>query len=182
MNPSNSPCACYTPSRGRAMTNRISRMQAFVGALGSLVGSIAIGARAGQRGAPLPAADQVRADAGARLRPRRHPACTPNDLRRTYPTWLRADGVPNELSAPTMGHKDTRMLDRVYARLPPELLRLRLLAALGRCSADAVNTSGEGAQRGRTGQPADDVTAGKLAPRAGIEPATHGLTVRCSAS
>jgi len=37
-----------------------------------------------------------------------------------------------------MGHKDTRMLDRVYARLPPELLRLRLLAALGRCSAGAV--------------------------------------------
>ena len=28
-----------------------------------------------------------------------------------------------------MGHKDTRMLDRVYARLPPELLRVRLLAA-----------------------------------------------------
>jgi len=45
------------------------------------------------------------------------PRCTPNDLRRTYSTWLRADGVPNELSAPTMGHKDTRMLDRVYARL-----------------------------------------------------------------
>ena len=30
------------------------------------------------------------------------------------------------------GHKDTRMLDRVYARLPPELLRVRLLHALGR--------------------------------------------------
>ena len=29
-----------------------------------------------------------------------------------------------------MGNKDTRMLDRVYARLPPELLRVRLLAAL----------------------------------------------------
>jgi len=41
------------------------------------------------------------------------PRCTPNDLRRTYSTWLRADGVANELSAPTMGHKDTRMLDRV---------------------------------------------------------------------
>jgi len=108
------------------------------------------------------------------------PRCTPNDLRRTYSTWLRADGVPNELSAPTMGHKDTRMLDRVYARLPPELLRLRLLAALGRCSAGAINTSDPSAQNGRTGQPADDVTAEKLAPRAGFEPATHGLTVRCS--
>jgi integrase len=93
------------------------------------------------------------------------PRCTPNDLRRTYSTWLRAEGVPNELSAPTMGHKDTRMLDRVYARLPPDLLRARLLAALGRCSAGAVNPSGTGAQNGRTGQPLDDVTAGKLAPQ-----------------
>jgi integrase len=33
------------------------------------------------------------------------PRCTPNDLRRTYSTWLRADGVPNELSAPTMGQR-----------------------------------------------------------------------------
>jgi len=106
------------------------------------------------------------------------PRCTPNDLRRTYSTWLRADGVPNELSAPTMGRKDTRMLDRVYARLPPELLRVRLLAAPGRCSAGAVNTSGEGAQNGRIGQQVDDLTAEKLAPRAGFEPATHGLTVR----
>ena len=60
----------------------------------------------------------------------------------------------------------------------PTLLRLRLLAALGRCSAGAVNTSGAGAQNGRTRQPVDDVSAGKLAPRAGFEPATHGLTVR----
>jgi hypothetical protein len=65
-----------------------------------------------------------------------------------------------------MGHKDTRMLDRVYATLPPEPLRVRLLAALGRCSAGAVNTSGAGAQNGRTGQHLDDVTAGELAPRA----------------
>ena len=66
-----------------------------------------------------------------------------------------------------MGHKDTRMLDRVYARLPPELLRVRLLAALGRCSAGAVNTSGEGAQNGRIGQQVDDLTAEKLAPEVG---------------
>ncbi len=119
------------------------------------------------------------------------PHTTPNDLRRTYSTWLRACGVPNELSAPTMGHKDTRMLDRVYARLPPDLLRARLLLALGvkdateggaRCSAGAVNPSGQGGQIGRSGQGAESVTPGKLAPRAGFEPATHGLTVRCSAS
>src|SRR5260370_36150027 len=83
------------------------------------------------------------------------PHTTPNDLRRTYSTWLRACGVPNELSAPTMGHKDTRMLDRVHARLPPDLLRARLLLALGvkdateagaRCSAGAVHPSGQAGQ------------------------------------
>jgi hypothetical protein len=73
-----------------------------------------------------------------------------------------------------MGHKDTRMLDRVYARLPPEMLRARLLLALGvndateastRCSAGAVNTSGQGGQIGRSGPGAENVTTGKLAPR-----------------
>jgi len=43
--------------------------------------------------------------------------------------------------------------------------RARLLAALGRCSAGAVNTSGEGVQNGRTGHQVDDVTSGELAPR-----------------
>ncbi len=43
--------------------------------------------------------------------------CTPNDLRRTYSTWLRAAGAHLDTIAPTMGHADTRMLQRTYARL-----------------------------------------------------------------
>src|SRR5262249_33189670 len=35
--------------------------------------------------------------------------CSPNDLRRTCATWLRAAGVPPDLIAPVMGHADTRM-------------------------------------------------------------------------
>jgi hypothetical protein len=93
---------------------------------------------------------------------------TPNDLRRTYSTWMKACGVPNELSAPTMGHKDTRMLDRVYARLPPALLRERLLQALGidegSCSAGAVDASGPAGQNGRSGRTVEPVTPGKMAP------------------
>ena len=96
------------------------------------------------------------------------PNVTPNDLRRTYSTWMKACGVPNELSAPTMGHKDTRMLDRVYARLPPALLRERLLQALGmeevKCSAGAVDASGNAGQNGRSGQALESVTLGKMAP------------------
>jgi hypothetical protein len=97
---------------------------------------------------------------------------TPNDLRRTYSTWMKACGVPNELSAPTIGHKDTRMLDRVYARLPPALLRERLLQALGidegSCSAGAVDASGQAGQNGRSGRTVEPVTPGKVAPHSSL--------------
>ena len=63
-----------------------------------------------------------------------------------------------------MGHKDTRMLDRIYAKLPPELLRVRLLA-LGRCSTGAVKHERNWCTNGCTGQQVDDVSSGKLAPQ-----------------
>jgi hypothetical protein len=66
-----------------------------------------------------------------------------------------------------MCHKDTRMLDRVYARLPPELLRVRLLAALGGCSTRAVKHERNRCTERTHRQHLDDVTAGELAPRSG---------------
>lgn len=39
--------------------------------------------------------------------------CSPNDLRRTYGRWMRIAAFPDEIIAPTMGHADTRMLERV---------------------------------------------------------------------
>lgn len=42
--------------------------------------------------------------------------CSPNDLRRTFAQWLVRSGVPYELAAPMMGHKDTKMLQLVYGR------------------------------------------------------------------
>lgn len=44
-------------------------------------------------------------------------ACSPNDLRQTYAKWMRLARVPAEIVAPTMGHRDTRMVERVYGRL-----------------------------------------------------------------
>lgn len=52
--------------------------------------------------------------------------CTPNDLRRSFGKWMRADRVPLELIAPAMGHKDTTMLQRVYGRLDGDELGDRL--------------------------------------------------------
>jgi hypothetical protein len=58
------------------------------------------------------------------------PPCSPNDLRRTCATWLRALGAPPDLIAGVLGHADTRMVERVYGRLPTELLRERLTRAI----------------------------------------------------
>jgi hypothetical protein len=70
------------------------------------------------------------------------PPCSPNELRRTCATWLRAAGAPPDLIAPVMGHADTRMVERVYGRLSPSDLRGRLASALGLpdCSAFATNS------------------------------------------
>ena len=48
--------------------------------------------------------------------------CSPNDLRRTCATWLRAMGLPPDLIAAVLGHRDTRMVERVYGRLPTDVL------------------------------------------------------------
>lgn len=50
--------------------------------------------------------------------------CSSNDLRRTWATWHRAAGVPLEVLAPCMGHKDSKMLHRVYARMDPRQLEV----------------------------------------------------------
>lgn len=45
--------------------------------------------------------------------------CSPNDLRRTFGHQLRARGVAPHLIAAAMGHVDSRMAERVYAKLQP---------------------------------------------------------------
>lgn len=42
---------------------------------------------------------------------------SPNDLRRTFATRLRQQGVPPYLIAGVLGHADSRMVERVYGRL-----------------------------------------------------------------
>jgi integrase len=133
--------------------------------------------------------------------------CSPNDLRRTCATWLRAAGASPELIAPVMGHADTRMVERVYGRLPLEDLRRRLAQAMGvDCSAgatDAAENDGSGARTGPAGlgagvAPTETETSenseppqacadagvrmfglGRV-PGGGIEPPTRGFSVPCS--
>jgi hypothetical protein len=42
---------------------------------------------------------------------------TPNDLRRTFATWLKQNDVDSAVVAAMMGHASTAMVDRVYGKL-----------------------------------------------------------------
>jgi len=75
--------------------------------------------------------------------------CSPNDLRRTCATWLRAAGVEPSLIAGVLRHRDSRMVERVYGKMSPDALSAALDARLvGQrqppsiaCSAIAVDTA-----------------------------------------
>ena len=115
---------------------------------------------------------------------------SPNDLRRTCATWLRAAGAPPDLIAPVMGHADSRMVKRVYGRLPTDALAARLASAIGQpdCSVFATESGETDGFTGPIAQPASDpqthetpenkVFSGVLAvPRDGIEPPTRGFSI-----
>jgi integrase len=59
------------------------------------------------------------------------PGCSPNDLRRTFGTWLREGGVEPHLIGKAMGHADSRMVERVYGKLTPEALGSLLKQRMG---------------------------------------------------
>ena len=73
----------------------------------------------------------VRRDLGVACRAAGIPAVTPNDLRRSLATWLRAAGVEPGLLALVLGHADGRMVERVYGRIAGDALRGALERALG---------------------------------------------------
>lgn len=50
-------------------------------------------------------------------------ACSPNDLRRSIATLMRARGVEPSLIGAYLGHGDSRMAERVYGRLAPDQLQ-----------------------------------------------------------
>lgn len=50
------------------------------------------------------------------------PRVTPNDLRRTFASWLKNAGADSAVVARLLGHASTKMVDLVYGRLSTETL------------------------------------------------------------
>ncbi len=51
------------------------------------------------------------------------PRLSPNDLRRTFCSWMRQKGVDSQVVAGLMGHVDSDMVDRVYGQMDAEQYR-----------------------------------------------------------
>jgi integrase len=108
------------------------------------------------------------------------PPVSPNDLRRTFATWLRASGVEPSLLAAAMGHTTSRMVEQVYGRLNAD--------DLGRLLMERVSGMNMGGSRSKTrgskALPASPQNADPpeekrktAVPRDGIEPPTRGFSI-----
>ncbi len=112
--------------------------------------------------------------------------CSPNDLRRTTGTWLRQQGVPAEIIGQgIMGHRDGRMMERVYGRMTSETAGTLIAQHLGekkwvQSGSNSVRSAAFNALGELHSPTQPSETKPTSVPRAGIEPATRGFSVPCS--
>lgn len=116
------------------------------------------------------------------------PRVSPNDLRRTFASWLAQDGVSSFVVAKLMGHTSTRMVEAVYAQLTAATYRAAI-AHMPACTpgvhglvpnqAKMANVVGGGAVEDEEGKAMEsgEVRETSGAPTVGLEPTTRGLTV-----
>jgi integrase len=72
----------------------------------------------------------IRRDLAAACRRAGIARVTPNDLRRTFATWLWKGGMSPAEIGRLLGHRDSRMVERVYGQLRAEDLAAKVIAAL----------------------------------------------------
>jgi integrase len=124
----------------------------------------------------------VRRDLAAACKRAGIPVVTPNDLRRTYATWWWHHGVATADIASLLGHKDSRMVERVYGRMPVRSLGRALerhlppepIADCSTCAADSSQTERHRRPRRRAEA---RFPAGFMVSGDGIEPPTRGFSV-----
>jgi integrase len=76
----------------------------------------------------------VRRDLHAACARAKIPPCSPNDLRRTYATWLANMGIAENVLIAFMGHTSSRMIRKVYAKLQPTLMAREMAKLTGACT------------------------------------------------
>ncbi len=84
----------------------------------------------GVKGALFSPWSNMRRDLHAACRAAKIAPCSPNDLRRTFCSWMIQDGVPPLVIAKMMGHADTKMVLRVYGQMRPQDVAGQLRDAL----------------------------------------------------
>ncbi|HNN97208.1 site-specific integrase [Haliangium sp. UPWRP_2] len=80
------------------------------------------------RGPVLAPWGSVRRDLAVACRKLGVPVVTPNDLRRTFASWLVQGGESSYVVSQLLGHSSSTMVERVYGRLAPHTM----LAAMGK--------------------------------------------------
>lgn len=112
------------------------------------------------------------------------PRVTPNDLRRTFASWLVQAGTPLLVVSRLLGHSSTRMVDLVYGQLDEATLHEAIGRLPGGCDAGVTSAASRDgtpgairtARRGGRGRISDE----DRVPRTGIEPVTRGFSGRSS--
>jgi integrase len=115
------------------------------------------------------------------------PVCTPNDLRRTFASWMIQAGVSNRIVARLLGHSTTRMVDLVYGQIDDATLSAAIMRLPG-CDAGVSNRLPQSGTTGTTGHSPSTLTivnsveestvsSGYVVPKDGVEPPTRGFSV-----
>lgn len=109
------------------------------------------------------------------------PPCSPNDLRRTFATWLANMGTPESVVAKMLGHGSSMMVRRVYAQIERSLMTTEIAKLSGACvtgvpDSGSVLSSEAFVSRDSLGKLAEMITNLVLGP--GIEPGTRGFSRR----
>lgn len=105
---------------------------------------------------------------------------TPNDLRRTYASWLKQAGVDSFTVAQLLGHSTSRMVELVYGRIDAATLA-RAAAHLPGCDTGVSHNGAAGAIGAGLAQPETRQVPGMSVSAVlgdGIEPSTRGFSVR----
>lgn len=138
-------------------------------------------------GAAIDRANRRARELAAKLKrkaPADMPRVTPNDLRRTYASWMKQRGMDSFTVARLLGHSSSKMVELVYGQLDDATFA-RAVASLPRSATQPAVEKRVSKTRYHSGTPMRRRSRARrrnrrreMVPRVGIEPTTRGFSVR----